>query len=202
MYKTFQDLMLHASNKALYFVEECEKATELDKAIELYCLGMAFLNKHHIKDLKDWYGVTSLGADYSAHFDEVNNALHLMHEREPQLRSEAAENYWLYIEENLELHREFNICAEELKLHAGDSVPEDVQNVIRQVLKPIEEDICVSITATWLYSHINMGLKYDYSRPENIYIEIYSYAEETLSLIDEEYEKKVRAAVEEYLRRK
>lgn len=163
MYKTFTELILHTSDKALYFVEECEKATELDKAIELYCLGMAFLNKHHIKSLKDWYGVSELGAQYEAHFNEVNNALHLMHQREPRLREEAAEEYWLYVEENIKLCREIYICADELQLRGGGSVPEDVQNTIRQVLKPVSDDICVTISPTWFYSHLNKGDEYDYS---------------------------------------
>lgn len=202
MYKSFEELLLHVSNKALYYIQECEVATELDRAIELYCLGMAFLNKHHIKDLKDWYGVTEMGADYSAHFDEINNALHLMHEREPQLREKAAEDYWLYIEEDLKLQHEIIICADTLHLSGKGSVPEDVQDVIKEALKPVSDDINIKISPTWYYSHLGCGDEYDYSEPEQINVTISSYSEETVSLICETYEGKIKTAVEEYLTRR
>lgn len=202
MYKTFEELYAHASDEAAYYIKTVSDPEQYqDEMQKNYALGMAFLNKKDASSCEDWayFGFPEMSRKWEEHFDEINNALHLMHTTaEGDLRTEALEYYTLYVDGDLT--ETFVISADRLRLTGKSAVSDEVKDVILAEFCSVKDDLNVDIRPTWLYSHLDCGEDYAYDRPEMIQVEVTSYAAETLEYIRTAgFEERCQAAVDRYL---
>lgn len=123
----------------------------------------------------------------------LSSALHLMHKKNPALRGLAMEvesrlKKDLAREKGIDLDLEREVYLPTAKGHflsAMDEFPGYLRALVDEKLEPWRDDLSVEYAVSWVNSHLDNGLDYDYSLPESPIVRIQSIIPESLKLAEE-----------------
>ena len=121
----------------------------------------------------------------------INELLHYIHTQYPIARSKAMENISMirkfYHNEGTSL----TVIFWDYQVFVGE-FPEELKNRIERIFADISDDLYITYTTTWMYSHLSEGLDYTYKENEHPQIEIcfpsVFIKEKVISIINQEFE--------------
>lgn len=155
-----------------------------EEAGKIYCT-ILYQVLYHTKDLenKEISGyIDTLCIVSSKNYSLFNNLLHFIHLRFSNARTNGI-GYISSIREIL-FEEVLNIEVKFLDLQCYlDEFPEELEQKIEEIIKPIKDDLCINYATTWIYSHIGFGEDYSYKANEHPRIEIYFSAKQTEKIL-------------------
>lgn len=120
----------------------------------------------------------------------INELLHYIHTHFPIARQKAMENVSMirkfYHNEGTSLA----VIFWDYQVFVGD-FPEELKTRIERIFADISDDLHITYTSTWIYSHLSEGMDYTYKENEHPQIEIcfpsVQIREKIISIINQEF---------------
>jgi hypothetical protein len=120
----------------------------------------------------------------------INELLHYIHTQFPIARQEAMKN----VSNIREFYHKEGTCLTvtfwDYQVFVGD-FPKELKNRIEKIFENISDDLYITYTTTWMYSHLSEGIDYTYKENEHPQIDIcfpnIQIREKIISIINTEF---------------
>ncbi len=164
-----------------------------EKGIELYTsLLYRVLYPEDIQNLSRYNGYCD---DMVTYYDLdnmllINELLHWIHSSFPIARSKAMENISMIRRFYHKEGTSITVIFWDYQVFVGE-FPEELKNRIERILADISDDLHITYTTTWIYSHLSEGIDYTYKENEHPEVEIcfpcVQIREKIISIINQEF---------------
>ena len=101
----------------------------------------------------------------------INELLHYIHKHFPIARQKAMENVSMIRKFYHNEGTSITVIFWDYQVFVGD-FPEKLKNKIKRIFADISDDLHITYTTTWMYSHLSEGIDYTYKENEHPEIEI------------------------------
>ena len=101
----------------------------------------------------------------------INELLHYIHTQFPIARSKAVENVSMIRKRYHKEGTALTVTFWDYQVFVGE-FPEKLKNRIEKIFADISDDLHITFTTTWMYSHLSEGMDYTYKENEHPQIEI------------------------------
>jgi hypothetical protein len=168
----------------------CDERTAIDMYTSLiYCV---LYPDDDVKNLNRYWEFLD---DVIAYYETdnmllINELLHWIHFSFPVARQEAMKNVSNIREFFHNEGTSLTVTFWDYQVFVGD-FPEELKNRIEKIFADISDDLHITYTSTWMYSHLSEGIDYTYKENEHPQIEIcfpnIQIREKIISIINTEF---------------
>ena len=120
----------------------------------------------------------------------INELLHYIHTQFPIARQKAMENISMIRKFYHKEETSLTVTFWDYHVFVGD-FPKKLKNRIEKIFADISDDLHITYTSTWMYSHMSEGWDYTYKENEHPQIEIcfpnIQIREKIISIINQEF---------------
>jgi hypothetical protein len=164
-----------------------------EKGIELYT--SLLYRVLYPEDMKNLSRYSEYCDDIVTYYDLdnmllINELLHWIHKQFPIARSKAVEN----VSNIRKFYHKEGTCLTVIFWDYQvfiDDFPKELKNRIEKIFAVISDDLHITYTTTWMYSHLSEGMDYTYKENEHPQIEIcfpsVQIKEKIISIINTEF---------------
>ncbi len=121
----------------------------------------------------------------------INELLHWIHFSFPVARQKAMENISMIRKFYHNEGTSITVIFWDYQVFIDD-FPKELKNKIKRIFADISDDLHITYTTTWIYSHLSEGVDYTYKENEHPKIEIcfpcMQIKEKVISIINQEFE--------------
>lgn len=121
----------------------------------------------------------------------INELLHWIHFSFPVARQKAMENISMIRKFYHNEGTSITVIFWDYQVFIDD-FPKELKNKIKRIFADISDDLYITYTTTWIYSHLSEGVDYTYKENEHPKIEIcfpcMQIKEKVISIINQEFE--------------